>query len=250
MFRFIPVKGPLIYAATAAVTVVLSFVTLILVSTYAETQINLSVEMIQFFNALVALAGLTKCILKRKDLLLPKIIFQSLICFVLGELYWVLHIYIRGYEQAGVFSISDISWLGFYFFLLAACRNVFHRNIDFKDNQYRKINIISLFAPAFIIGINMVLFLTGDSLFYTIIYTIPTAFLGYYTLRLVLTSFKNEILKSFRTYHMTVGLILLLDNLACLALNLGFEDAEYIFKFCFALLLLLITPAVYKGVQK
>ncbi|HAZ20438.1 MAG TPA: hypothetical protein DCY75_09745, partial [Clostridiales bacterium] len=99
----------MIYAATAAVTVALSLVALILISNYAEEQINLSVEMIQLFNALVALIGMIGCILKRKDLLLPKIIFQSLICFVLGELYWVLHIYIRGYEQIGVFSISDIS---------------------------------------------------------------------------------------------------------------------------------------------
>ena len=250
MFRSMTTKGALIYAATAAVTVALSLVALILVSNYSKNQINLSVEMIQLFNALVALIGMIGCILKRKDLLLPKIIFQSLICFVLGELYWVLHIYIRGYEQVGFFSISDISWIGFYLFLLTACRNVFHRMIDFKDNEYRKINVISLIAPVFIIGINSVLYLTGDSLFYTVIYTVPTVFLGYYTLRLILLSFKNEMLKGFRSYHMTVGLILLLDNLTCLALNLGFEDTEYIFKFCFALLLLSITPSVYKGVQK
>lgn len=250
MFQNKPAKSALIYFTIAILTAVLSLTALIFISNYSKNQINLSVEMMQLVNALVALVGMIGCVLIRKDLLLPKIIFQSLICFVLGELYWVLHIYIRGYEQVGIISISDISWIAFYIFLLTACRNVFHRVIEFKGKEYLKINVISLIAPIFIISINIVLFLSGDSLSYTIIYTVPTAFLGYYTLRLILNSFKNEILKSFRIYHITVGLILLIDNLTCLSLNFGYEDAEYIFKFCFAILLLLITPAVYKGVQK
>ena len=250
MFRNMPTKSDLIYVVIATVTAVLSLAALILVSIYSKNQISLTIEIIQLFNSLVALTGIISCILKYKDLLLPKIIVQSLICFILGELYWVLHIYIRGYEQVGVFSISDISWIGFYLFLLTACRNAFHPVIDFKDKKYRKINIVSLSAPIFIIGINSVLYLTGDSLFYTVIYTVPTAFLAYYTLRLFLTSFKNEMLNGFRSYHMIIGLILLIDNLTCLALNLEFEYMEYIFKFCFALLLLPITAAVYKGVQK
>ncbi|HCA30813.1 MAG TPA: hypothetical protein DEP23_15305 [Ruminococcaceae bacterium] len=248
MFRNMPAKSALIYFVIATVTAVLSLAALILVSINSKNQISLAIEIIQLFNSLVALTGMISCILIYKDLLLPKIVVQSLICFVLGELYWVLHVYIRGYEQVGVFSISDISWIGFYLFLLTACRNVFHPVIDFKD-KYRKINIVSLFAPIFIIGINSVLYLTGDSLFYTIIYTVPTAFLSYCTLRLFLTSFKNKKLKGFGSYHIIIGLILLIDNLTCLTWNLGFEYMAYIFKFCFALLLLPITSAVYKGVR-
>lgn len=250
MFRNMPTKSALIYVVIAAVAAVLSLAALIFVSIYSKEQIRLTIETIQLFNSLIALTGMIGCVLKYKDLPLPKIIIQSLVCFALGELYWVLHIYIRGFEQVGVFSISDISWIGFYLFFLTACRNVFYPVIDFKGKKYRKINIVSLFAPIFIIGINSVLYLTGDSLFYTVIYTVSTTFLAYYTLRLFLASFKNEMLKSFRSYHTVIGLILLFDNLSCLALNLGFEYMEYIFKFCFALLLLPITATVYKGVQK
>lgn len=232
------------------VLAIVSFVIASYVFAFSTNEVNITVETIQLCCALVSLFGIIVSMLKTRELQLPKMILQSLICFVLGELYWVLHIYIRGFEQVGVFSISDISWLGFYFFLLAAYRATFQHIFDFKNLKYIKINIVSLLAPAFIIGVNIALYLSGDSLLYAVVYTIPTAFLAYVTQRMILLSFKEEEAKEFRSYHIIVILILILDNSTYLAQNYGFLDAEYIFKFCFALLLLVVPLTLYKGVSK
>lgn len=232
------------------VLAIISFVIVSLLFAFSKNDINITVETIQLFCALVSLFGILVCMLKSRELQLQKMVLQSLICFVLGQLYWVLHIYIRGFEQIGVISISDISWLGFYFFLLAAYRATFHPKFNFKDSKYIKINIVSLLAPAFIIGVNTALFLSGDSLLYAVAYTIPTSLLAYDTQRMILLSFKEKGVKNFRGYHIVVFLILILDNSTCLAMNYGFLDAEYIFKFCFALIILVIPPTLYKGVSE
>ena len=91
MFRNMPAKSALIYAAIATVTAVLSLAVLIFVFIYSENRINLTIEIIQLFNSLVALAGMISCILKYKDLPLPKIIIQSLVCFVLVSLLWYIY---------------------------------------------------------------------------------------------------------------------------------------------------------------
>lgn len=215
-----------------------------------EISVNLMLEIIQLICACISLAGMIVCIRKVEEQLIFKLISEALVCFILGELYWVLHIYIKGYEQNSVFSISDISWIGFYLFLLTVCQGVFNQRANFKDKAYRKINLLSLIAPTFIISMNVNLYFLGDSPFYIVIYLIPTTILSYYTLRCILASFNNSMLKGFRAYHMTVGLILLVDNLVCLALDYGFEHTEYIFKFCFAMLLLCIMPTAYKGVRE
>lgn len=244
-------KKVLIYIVPPLVTVILSIITLVLVSNYSMKYINITVETIQFVCGIISLIGILVCMQERRDSPLLKIIAQGLFCFILGELYWVLHIYIKGYEQAGSFSISDLSWIGFYIFLLSICRDFFQITVDFKKNKYRIINIFSCIAPIFIIGTGIALYLSGDNLFYTIIYCIPTGFLSYFTLRnIFLSSNDHKMLRAFREYNIVVGMILIIDNLACLALNYGFTDAEYVFKFCFALLLLAITPAVYKGVLR
>lgn len=249
MFRNPTLTRVLIYTIPALMVAICSFIILNIVSDYSMKYINITVEIIQLVSAVVSLFGIFDCIRLRRDLLFLKIIAQALTCFILGECYWILHIYIKGFEQSGAFSIADLSWIGFYVFLLSACHTVFGPMGNFKNKHFK--NFISVIAPLYILVTNTALYLSGDSLIYTLIYCLPTVFLSYYTLRFILTSEKeSRIIRGFREYNLVVLLIMIVDNLICMALNYGFEDIEYILKFTFAIILLVITPAVYKGVLK
>lgn len=210
----------------------------------------ITVETILLICAAVSLAGIIDCIREDKDSPIYRIVGIGLICFILGELLLVLHICVKGCERSGSFPLCDLPWLGFYGFLLYACWRVFERTADFKDKKYLKITVASCIVQFFIIGINIAFYIPGDNLFFTIIYCIPSGFLSFYTVIYLLASFgKNEILRGFRTYNLTVFLILIIDNINYLTLIHGTKNIEYIFKFCLALLLLVITPAVYYGVR-
>ncbi|HOV70387.1 MAG TPA: hypothetical protein PLZ84_08705 [Clostridia bacterium] len=52
-----------------------------------------------------------------------------------------------------------------------------------------KAGYISFIAPVLIIISNATLYLTGDSLFYSIVYTVSTSLLGYHTMRCILASY-------------------------------------------------------------
>ena len=191
------------------------------------------------------------CICKDKASRIYRIIAISLACIVSGALYKVLYICILGYESGRIASISDLSWIGFYTVLLYACLRIFEKLADFKDKKYQKIVITSCIVQIIIIGINIAFYTPGDDLLFSIIYGIPSGFLCYYALVYILASFcKNSVLKKFRAYNITVVLIFIIDNAAYLSLIHGLSDAEYILKFCIAMLLLIITPSIYNGVQK
>ena len=200
--------------------------------------------------AAVSLIGIMDCMRKDKDSPIYRIIGIGLACFILGELLWVLQICVEGLKRGGSFPICDLPWLSLYCFLLYACLRIFEKADNFRDKKYLKITVASCIVQLFIIAINVAFYIPGDDLFFTIIYCIPTGFLSFYTTIYLLASFgKNEILKGFRAYSLTVFLILTIDNVNYLILIHGIRNTEYIFKFCLALLLLVITPAVYYGVR-
>ncbi len=239
------------YMIVALVMLFLSLCSCFIVYQWSMKLYNITVEVIQLMCGLVSLICIFDCIIKRGNVVIYKIIAQSFICFILGELYWVLHLYIKGYEQIGSFSISDLSWIGFYILLFSASYNVLRPLIEKGISVPIKYSFISMIAPILILASSITLFLKGDNIFYTIIYLIPTALLSYFTMKYILLSYNNlGNLKSFRSYNYVVALILLLDNLICLSVSFGFEDAEDILKFGFAMALLLIVPAMYKGVEE
>jgi hypothetical protein len=238
------------YSIPALIVAVLAFITLILVSDYPMKAVMITVEAILLICAVVSLIGMINCFRKDKDSPVYRIIGIGLTCLILGELLWVLHICIKGSERSGSFPLCDLPWLSFYSFLLYACLRVFEKADDFKDKKYLKITVSSCIVQLFIIGINVAFYIPGENLFFTIIYCIPSGFLSFYTVIYLLASFqKNEVLRGFRVYNITVFLILTIDNINYLLLIHGINSMEYIFKFCLALLLLVITPAVYCGVR-
>lgn len=239
------------HSIPALITAILSFIVFIIVFVYYIKSIAITVEAIQLACAAVSLVEIIDCICKDKASRIYRIIAISLVCIVSGALYKVLYICILGYEAGMVDSISDILWIGFYTVLLYACLRVFEKSADFKDKKYQKIIITSCIVQIIIIGINIAFYTPGDDLLFAIIYGIPSGFLGYYALLYILASFgENSVLKKFRAYNITIVLILIIDNAAYLALIHGLFYAEYILKFCIAMLLLIITPSIYNGVQK
>lgn len=237
------------YYVPAAITAIISMVIYLLAASWSMKIINVVVESTQLLCATVSLVMAITCIYKRKDEMMYKIIAQALVCFILGEVYWVLHMFVKGYEQLGSFSISDLSWIGFYIFLLSIDYSLL--STAFKSER-RNIKYVlrSIIAPVIIIDASILLYITGDSLFYTIIYCIPTVLLAYFSMKyLISPTVGKGCATPLRLYNLIILLILLFDNLVCLATSYDIGDAVYILKLCFAMLLLLIVPAAYKGVN-
>lgn len=240
-----------LYMFPFLITAFISFTACILVSQYTMKIFNITVELIQLLCALVSFIFISFLYIKKKEVLLYDFLLKALGCFILGQLYWVLHIYIKGYEQLGSFSISDLSWIGFYIFLLSIYSSAIPTGIEVSSKEFKKYSLIALLAPTLIITTSILLYFTGDDMFYTIIYFIPTSFLAYYSLKYtILPGKSSKLIQPFRNFNIVIGLIILLDNLSCLVTNFGYTDAEYIFKFCFAMLLLLLSSTCYEGVEK
>lgn len=239
------------YLLPTLITIFISFTACILVSQYTMKIFNITIEFIQLLCAFVSFVLVILFYIRRKDVFIYSLLIKALGCFLLGELYWVLHLYIKGYEQLGTFSISDLSWIGFYIFLLSIYSSVFHKHTAIKSPKFRKYSILAFIAPIFIVVTSILLYITGDDLFYTLIYCLPTSFLGYISMKYILLPSKSATyINPFRKFNVVVGLIILLDNLSCLLTNFGFIDAEYFFKFCFAMLLLFLSSTSYEGVEK
>ena len=238
------------YSIPALIVAVLAFITLILVSDYPMKTVMITVEIILIVCAVVSLIGIIDCMRKDKDSGFYRIVAIGLACFILVELLWVLQICVEGLKRGGSFPICDLPWLSLYCFLLYACLRIFEKADNFRDKKYLKITVASCIVQLFIIAINVAFYIPGDDLFFTIIYCIPSGFLSFYTVIYLLASFqKNKVLRGFRVYNITVFLILTIDNINYLLLINEINNMEYIFKFCLALLFLVISPAVYYGVR-
>ena len=206
--------------------------------------LNLGVEIIELVVSLIVIVQLL-LVMRRYSLFSPLILIfvQALACFTLGELFWILHLYIKNFEPLGSFSISDLSWIGFYAFILTAYRDIFNKQ---PTKKLQKSPLTILCTVLLLITITAgftVLFLTGDDLLYTLIYLAPCIMLGYYSVRQLLVN------NNYKLLHINILVIIYTDILASMAVNLDLGIASLL-KLVFALVILCITPTALLGIQK
>lgn len=222
----------------------LSVIAYNIISYNFDKDLNLGVEVIELIVSLIVIVQLL-FILRRNRQSSPLILIfvQAFACFALGELFWILHLYIKRFEPLGSFSISDLSWIGFYTFILTAYRDIFNK-LPGKKLQKNPLTIIYIVSVLItIIAGFTVLFLTGDDLLYTIIYLAPCIMLGYYSIRQLLIN------NSYQLLHINILVIIYTDIFASMAINFDLGIATLI-KLVFALVILCISPTVLLGIKK
>jgi hypothetical protein len=154
---------------------------------------------------------------------------------------------LKGYEQVGNFSIPDLSWIGFYSLLLSICFKVFRYKINKDLSRNVKYILISIIAPIIIITESIILFKCGHSLFYTILYGLPTSFLSYYSLKYLIINDGSN--KPFRIYNFSVLTLLIIDNISEISSHFNYSFYENCFDIIYALLLLILVPSTFSIVS-
>lgn len=237
-----PSTSQIIFYTFFAATII-SIAAYNIISWNFNKDLNLAVETIELIVSLIVIIQLLSMLRRFQQFSPLFLIFvQALACFALGELFWILHLYIKHFEPLGSFSISDLSWVGFYALILTAYRDIFNKQ-PAKKVQKSLITILCTVAVSTTITAGFaLLFITGDDLLYTIIYLAPCIVLGNYAVKQLLVN------DDYKLLHINILVIIYTDLFASIAINFDF-DFVYIIKLVFALIILCIAPCVLFGIQ-
>ena len=175
-------------------------------------------------------------------------------CMVFGGLYQIIRIWI-GRDITQDFQLGYLAFIGSLLFLLSASWGQINKAVDNKSKELRKYRLIALIAPVFIAaayGVIAALFevttlnkITGS------LVSILAMLLGYITLKhLILPDDEAGLVKALKSYNF----LTLIYTLSCVAqmivLTAGSELAALIVAIIVGIVLLLLVPAVGKGVKK
>ena len=235
-------------SATSAATAVIALYTIPL-------QIELALNWIQLaclFAALLCAVDFTK---KDKSNLFLELQTGAIMCFTAGQIYWVLHLLIIGYDDR-TFSISDLSWIGFYLFLFSAVFGFLNHSVKEDNKKYLKYRIAAMAAPAVFaaFGIAQLFCVMHNGIrdiFYVTVYSAIMVPLSYYAMKLlILPAGNNQIVKAMRLYNALVLIFMGVDTVWTFSDLLDLQILFLICEFLLSILLLLIPPAAYRGCRK
>lgn len=200
---------------------------------------------------LIAFICIMDCLRKDSKNLFLQLQAGAIVCFILGLIFWVAHLTVLGYDSE-TFSISDLSCLGFYFFLLSAVSGI-HIDLKSESKDLLKYKLLSLVAPLLIIisGMIQILFVIensfGDILF-VVLYTAVMTPLSYLSLKLLILPDEPDIrIRAMKPYNFLVIMIILVNNVWNIT---SFISHGFLFSFCVfltSILFLGIIPIAYGG---
>lgn len=218
-------------------------------------RLELALNWIQLGCLFPALYCTIACAGKDKTNLFCQFQVGAVSCFALGQIYWVLHLLIIGYDER-TFSISDLSWIGFYLFLFSAVFGFINPIIKDKKKELRKYRAAALLAPAAFIAAGTVQLLGviqngfGD-IFYVAVYTTVMAPLSYYAFKLSILPAKIDLrLKAMRPYNILILAIMTVDTAWTFSDLANHGSLFCLCEFLLCILLLSITPAAYGGIRE
>lgn len=239
---------------SSILTVIIGILFIILL--FASLQsLELILDWIQLGCLLIALGIMIDYIRKDKDNLFYQLQIGAVVCFVLGQIFWAMHLLILGYDNNS-FGISDISWIGFYLFLLSGVSSILSQTVKKKLKVSTKIKIIALIAPVMIITTSILQYLyyvdkTIGGILYVMLYTAVMAPLSYYSFLLMIIPYgENTLLKALRPYNAVVLALLTTDVVWTFS---EFQNHGILFSACefiLSILFLLLASTAYGGDSK
>lgn len=179
----------------------------------------------------------------------------AIMCFTAGQIYWVLHLLIIGYDDR-TFSISDLSWIGFYLFLFSAVFGSLNHSVKKDNRKYIKYRIAAIAAPAVfaasgIIQLLCVIHNGIRDIFYVAVYSSIMVPLSYYAMKLlIIPSGNNKMVKAMRPYNALILIFMSVDTVWTFSDLLDLQILFLICEFLLCILLLMIPPAAYRGYSK
>lgn len=221
----------------------------------APAKIELALYWTQFGCVLSAFGCAIDCVRRNKRNFFLQLQAGAIGCFTLGLIFWVVHLTVLGYDDETI-SISDLSCIGFYLFLLLAVAGIL--NPETRDNCQRFIRykIIALIAPVMVIvsGVLQVLFVIKSNfgnIIFVVLYTAVFTPLSYISFKLlIIPAAGNPRIKAMKPYNLVILCILAVNVIWNISV---FLTHGFIFSLCVfitSILLLLIIPTAYGGYKK
>jgi len=186
-------------------------------------------ETIHLINQFIQIACLSAVTLlsARRSGWLFRLLTGAFGCYLLGDIFYMLHIWIYGQFPSG-FSVAYLSYIGTYFFLLTIDLWLAGEWTDIQKKALRPNVRISLIAPAAVVILHLVYYIRDGGFFINLLFCVPLSLLAYYSLLMLLAGgAKSGLEPPSRRYHGAVLLYVLAENMMFLSSSLG-SDAIYI----------------------
>lgn len=172
-------------------------------------------------------------------------------CFVLGNLYLMLHTWIMQ-DWAFVFSPADVSWLGLYGFFIAIDTGLIGEWTEEEQQRAKKYRRLAWLGPAVVIAFHAAyIALYPEIWLNNLIFCVVLSFLGYYAFLMFFSSRSaGGIQHSLHHYHCAVLLFLLTELVLFLVSSFGNYPLilYYAILYLLTVWLCLMVPAAKKGV--
>ncbi len=174
------------------------------------------------------------------------LIFGAFTCFVLGNAFWILHISIAGDWPSG-FSCADLSYIGFYCFLLSAQTGIIHGWTSGQRQAAEETRSLALIAPAVVILFHAVYYFVAGGLFSNIVYGAVLSVFSYYTCWAFLAGLRARVMFPLFSFHAVIIVALVLALLVFLVSSFGWDNVYYALSFA-GMIVLCTLPRFTKDV--
>ena len=187
-----------------------------------------------------------------REFWLFKLLIGAYGCLLMGDLFAALHYTITGVWPF-IFSAADISYLGFYCFLIAIDLELLGALKEQERQVAQQYRYTALIAAVVVILCNIwYITIYPDIIICYIIYCIPFSFLGYYTLLLFLTSRKTRgEAPSMYAYHTMVSLYIVMELVMWYISSITVSEIHLLLSIVATLMLylptVLLLPTAKKG---
>lgn len=173
-------------------------------------------------------------------------------CFLLGNLYLMLHVWIMD-DWAFVFSPADISWLGLYGFLIAIDTGLISEWTQEERQRAKSARRLAWIGPVVVIVFHIANHLLYSEIWLNnLVFCIVLSILGYYGFYLFFASReKMGIQVSMNPYHTVILLFLITELILFLVSSFGYYPLlmYYTILAVLTVWLWLLVPAAKKGVR-
>lgn len=175
----------------------------------------------------------------------------AFICFLLGDLYLMLHAWIME-DWAFVFSPADVSWLGLYGFFIAIDTGLISEWTEQERRQADRYRRLAWLGPAVVVAFHIAyIALYPEIWLNNLIFGIVLSFLGYYAVLMFCTSRgEGSIQAPMHRYHGAVLFFVVTELILFLVSSFGYYPLILYYAILYALTagLCVMVPAAKKGV--
>lgn len=243
------------YYLISFITLIVVFIINLFFQIFYEAALEGTLYWTQLGCLAVELFCVIDCLRKNRNSLFMQIQAGAIICFMLGLIFWNVHLSVLGYDNQTI-SISDLSSAGFYYFFLSGIYGILDKNIDNKSAGILKYKLIAASAPILAVtsGIVQYLFIIEHSfgnIMFVILYTTVFMPLSYFSFKnMIVPSAGSAAIKAMKPYNTVIFLLVILNIVWNIISFIGHGLIFNLSVFLASMMMLMIVPTAYGGAKK